>query len=30
MGSDEFYALLTRIMPDWEERRETLNWFEFG
>lgn len=27
--SDEFYALLTRIMPDWEERRETLNRFEF-
>ena len=25
----EFYALLSRIMPDWEERREKLNSFEF-
>ncbi|MBC8496976.1 MAG: M48 family metallopeptidase [Chloroflexi bacterium] len=25
----EFYALLTRILPDWEERREKLNSFEF-
>lgn len=25
----EFYALLARIMPDWEERREKLNSFEF-
>jgi predicted metal-dependent hydrolase len=24
----EFYALLSRIMPDWEERREKLNSFE--
>ena len=27
--SNEFYALLSRIMPDWEERREKLNSFEF-
>jgi len=26
----EFYALLSRIMPDWEKRREKLNQFEFG
>ncbi len=25
-----FYALLSRIMPDWEKRREKLNGFEFG
>lgn len=24
-----FYALMSRIMPDWEERREKLNGFEF-
>lgn len=24
-----FYALMTRIMPDWEEQRERLNSFEF-
>ena len=27
--STEFYALMSRIMPDWEERREKLNTFEF-
>lgn len=25
----EFYTLMSRIMPDWEERKETLNGFEF-
>jgi predicted metal-dependent hydrolase len=25
----EFYTLMSRIMPDWEERREKLNAFEF-
>ena len=25
----EFYALMSRIMPDWEERKEKLNGFEF-
>jgi len=25
----DFYALMTRIMPDWEEQREKLNSFEF-
>ncbi len=24
-----FYALMSRIMPDWEEKRESLNKFEF-
>ena len=24
-----FYALISRIMPDWEERKEKLNGFEF-
>ena len=27
-GAD-FYRLLSRIMPDWERRREELNAFEF-
>jgi len=27
--SPAFYALLSRIMPDWQERREKLNSFEF-
>lgn len=27
--SGEFYALLSRIMPDWEARREMLNVMEF-
>ena len=27
--SRDFYALLSRIMPDWETRREKLNSFEF-
>lgn len=27
--SGEFYALLSRIMPDWEARREMLNVIEF-
>ena len=27
-GSD-FYRLMSQIMPDWEERREKLNVFEF-
>lgn len=27
--SQAFYKLMTRIMPDWEERREKLNAFEF-
>ncbi len=27
--NSEFYALLSRIMPDWENRREKLNSFEF-
>jgi predicted metal-dependent hydrolase len=25
----DFYYLLSRIMPDWEKRREKLNRFEF-
>jgi len=24
-----FYALMSKIMPDWEEKRESLNQFEF-
>jgi predicted metal-dependent hydrolase len=27
--SSAFYALMSRIMPDWEEKREKLNSFEF-
>ena len=27
--SPAFYALISRIMPDWQERREKLNSFEF-
>jgi len=27
--STAFYALLSKIMPDWEERRDKLNTFEF-
>lgn len=27
--SAEFYTLMTRILPDWEDRREKLNSFEF-
>ena len=27
--SAAFYALMSRIMPDWEEHREKLNSFEF-
>lgn len=25
-----FYALLGRVLPDWQERREALNRYEFG
>jgi len=25
-----FYELLDRVLPDWRERRERLNSFEFG
>ncbi len=25
-----FYALLDRVLPDWQERREKLNLYEFG
>lgn len=27
--SGEFYSLLSRVMPDWEKRKEKLNRFEF-
>ena len=27
--SPSFYALMSKIMPDWEEKRESLNQFEF-
>jgi predicted metal-dependent hydrolase len=27
--SSSFYALMSKIMPDWEEKRESLNKFEF-
>lgn len=27
--SSSFYALISKIMPDWEEKRESLNKFEF-
>lgn len=27
--SQSFYALMSKIMPDWEEKRESLNKFEF-
>jgi len=27
--TDEFYILIQRVMPDWEERKEKLNRFEF-
>ena len=27
--SSDFYALISRIMPDWEQRRLKLNEFEF-
>jgi predicted metal-dependent hydrolase len=27
--STAFYALMSKIMPDWEEKRESLNQFEF-
>ncbi len=28
--SPRFYELLERVLPDWRERRERLNSFEFG
>jgi predicted metal-dependent hydrolase len=28
--SPRFWALLTRILPDWKRRREALNQYEFG
>jgi predicted metal-dependent hydrolase len=28
--SKGFYTLLSRVMPDWEERREKLERFDFG
>ena len=27
--SSDFYKLMRRIMPDWEDRRESLNVYEF-
>ena len=27
--NQEFYALLSRVLPDWEQRREKLNTYEF-
>jgi predicted metal-dependent hydrolase len=28
--SQRYYELLDRVLPDWRERREKLNTFEFG
>ncbi len=28
--SPQYYALLDRVLPDWRERRDKLNTFEFG
>jgi predicted SprT family Zn-dependent metalloprotease len=28
--SSQYYELLDRVLPDWRERREKLNSFEFG
>jgi hypothetical protein len=28
--SPRYYELLDRVLPDWRERREKLNAFEFG
>jgi predicted metal-dependent hydrolase len=28
--SPRYYELLDRVLPDWRERREKLNMFEFG